>query len=319
MIAKLKKNILIFISLAAILYLILSLYADYNSIKQAFKKFNWAYFPLLIILAFLNYQFRFIKWHYYIKLLNIELKIMDSYKIFMSGLVMSVTPGKFGEVIKAYLVKNKTNVNVAKTAPIIFVERLTDLISVILLALIGAFYFNFAKTFVLITLFLFLIIVYLVSNKTITLRILGLLENIKFLNKYLHKINEAYESSYNMLQLRELLYMIFVSIVAWGFECIAYYLILINFNISFGIIETILFAMFVYTLSTIIGSISMLPGGLGLTEIAFTFLMQSKGIPKDLSVASTMIIRVVTLWFAVIVGILFTLNYQKELKNIEDI
>jgi uncharacterized protein (TIRG00374 family) len=77
--------------------------------------------------------------------------------------------------------------------------------------------------------------------------------------------------------------------------------------------------MFVYTLSTIIGSISMLPGGLGLTEIAFTFLMQSKGIPKDLSVASTMIIRVVTLWFAVIVGILFTLNYQKELKNIEDI
>jgi uncharacterized protein (TIRG00374 family) len=237
----------------------------------------------------------------------------------MSGLVMSVTPGKFGEVIKAYLVKNKTNVNVAKTAPIIFVERLTDLISVILLALIGAFYFNFAKTFVLITLFLFLIIVYLVSNKTITLRILGLLENIKFLNKYLHKINEAYESSYNMLQLRELLYMIFVSIVAWGFECIAYYLILINFNISFGIIETMLFAMFVYTLSTIIGSISMLPGGLGLTEIAFTFLMQSKGIPKDLSVASTMIIRVVTLWFAVIVGILFTLNYQKELKNIEDI
>ncbi|HOJ38561.1 MAG TPA: lysylphosphatidylglycerol synthase transmembrane domain-containing protein [Ignavibacteriales bacterium] len=319
MLEKLKKNILLFSGLAAILYLLLSFYADYTQIKITFLRFNWLLFPFLLLLALCNYIFRFLKWHYYIKLLKIDLDFWLSYKIFMTGLVMSVTPGKFGEVIKAYLVKNKTNESISKTMPIIFVERLTDLISVIILALIGSLYFNIAKTFVLIVLAVFLGIVILLSNINIFNKFSSLLKKFNIYAKYSSKIEQAYNSSYEMIKIKPLTEMVLLSIFSWIFECIAYYLILLSFNINFGFVDTFLFAVLVYTLSTIIGSISMLPGGLGAAEISFTAIIQSKGINKEVAVVTTMLIRFVTLWFALILGSIFALFFNNELKNVENI
>lgn len=319
MLEKLKKNILIFSGVAALLYLVLSIYADFNQIKYTLSKFNWIIFPILLMLAFTNYIFRFFKWHYYINLLKVPLDFWDSFKIFMSGLVMSVTPGKFGEVIKAYLVKNKTGVAISKTMPIIFVERLTDLISVIILCLVGVLYFDILKMFVIIILLIFIALVILLSSRKIFEVVTNFLNRYKIFNKYYPKIVQAYDSSYEMIQIKPLVEMVFLSIFSWFFECIAYFLIIISFNINFGFVETFLFAILVYTLSTIIGSITMLPGGLGAAEISFTAIIQAKGVSKDVAVASTLLIRFVTLWFALIVGAIFAFIYNAELKKIENI
>ncbi|MFW9806266.1 MAG: lysylphosphatidylglycerol synthase domain-containing protein, partial [Candidatus Thorarchaeota archaeon] len=62
-------------------------------------------------------------------------------------------------------------------------------------------------------------------------------------------------------------------------------------------------ATFVHATASIIGAISFLPGGVGtyeLTSVALiTFLLGLT--PADAS-AATILIRVVTLWFSVIVG-----------------
>jgi uncharacterized protein (TIRG00374 family) len=71
-------------------------------------------------------------------------------------------------------------------------------------------------------------------------------------------------------------------------------------------------AVFIYGFSTIAGSIAMLPGGLGVTEASLTGLMILMKIPKDVSVAATFIIRVATLWFAVLIGIVAVYFYQKH-------
>ena len=69
-------------------------------------------------------------------------------------------------------------------------------------------------------------------------------------------------------------------------------------------------ATFIYAFSTIVGAIAMMPGGVGATEATLTGLMLLLQIPKDISVASTIIIRVSTLWFAVLVGIIALYIYQ---------
>jgi uncharacterized protein (TIRG00374 family) len=60
----------------------------------------------------------------------------------------------------------------------------------------------------------------------------------------------------------------------------------------------------------------MLPGGLGVTEGSLTFMLIRNNVPKDIAVASTFIIRVVTLWFAVLVGIISVTIYQKRFGKI---
>ena len=102
--------------------------------------------------------------------------------------------------------------------------------------------------------------------------------------------------------------MTVLSLFSWCFECFGYYLILINFKIDVNL----LWASFSYSFATVLGAVSMLPGGLGVTEGSLTLLLIEKNYPKDLAVASTFIIRVVTLWFAVLIGIISVSFYQRR-------
>ena len=61
----------------------------------------------------------------------------------------------------------------------------------------------------------------------------------------------------------------------------------------------------------------MLPGGLGVTEGSLTFLLVQKQVATDVAVATTFLIRVVTLWFAVLVGIISLSLYQKRYGKIK--
>ena len=109
--------------------------------------------------------------------------------------------------------------------------------------------------------------------------------------------------------------MTILSLISWGFECLGYYFILKNFDADFGL----LWASFSYSFSTIVGAISMLPGGLGLTEgaLTLTYLLMENGIAADISVTTTFIVRAVTLWFAVLVGIVSLSFYQKRFGKIK--
>ena len=101
MLKKIKKKILISLAVGGLIYLLFTIYADYKNVAQAFEEFNWLLFPFLLLLSLLNYLTRYLKWDYYLNLINVKIKKIDSFSIFMSGLIMSVTPGKFGEAFKS--------------------------------------------------------------------------------------------------------------------------------------------------------------------------------------------------------------------------
>jgi glycosyltransferase 2 family protein len=312
MLKKIKKKILISLAVAGLVYLGFTIYADYNQVAGAFKEFSWILLPLLLLLSLCNYFIRFLKWDYYLALLKIKIKKIDSLSIFMSGLIMSVTPGKFGELLKAYLVKEISGTPISKTAPIIFVERITDFVSLMMVALLGAYLFNYGRTIAVLVSLFFLLILIIISSRKIALPLLNMLEKIKFLKKHLESIQNIYESSYKMLRPLPLIYMTLLSLFSWFFEYLGYYLILKNFNVDLGII----WASFSYAFATVVGAISMLPGGLGVTEGSLTLLLIQQGYQADIAVASTFIIRAVTLWFAVLVGIISVSFYQKRFGKI---
>lgn len=313
MLQRVKKNVLIFTAAAGVIYLGFTIYADFDKLIDAFSRFSWYLFPLLLLLAYLNYLSRFFKWDYYVRILNIPLKRIDSFYIFMSGLIMSVTPGKMGELLKAFLVKQVAGTPVSKTAPVIFVERITDFISLIIIALIGAYAFNYGKGIVIGVGIFFLLILVIISSTRLSFAIIGFLEKSGFLKKHIEKIHNIYQSAYSLLRPKPLVYMSLLSLVSWSLECLGYYLILVNFGTGLSL----LWASFSYAFSTIIGAVSMLPGGLGVTEGSLTFLLVQKNISNEIAVASTFIIRVVTLWFALVVGIISVTVYQKRFGKIK--
>ena len=314
MLKQIKKRILISLVVAGALYLALTIYADLNNLSKVLSKFSLWLFPLVLILSLLNYISRFLKWDYYLLILKVNIKRIDSFSIFMSGLIMSVTPGKMGEILKAYLVKQISGTPISRTAPIIFAERITDFISLVIIALVGAYVYDYGRNIVLGVGIFFLLVVLIISNKNIALPIINQFEKIKFLKKHLLNIHAAYDSSYLLLRPLPLFYITMLSFVSWSFECLGYHIILTNFDVDLSY----LWASFSYAFATIVGAISMLPGGLGLTEGSLTYMLIQKSYSKEVAVASTFIIRAVTLWFAVLVGIISVSLYQKRFGKITD-
>ncbi|MDQ7816827.1 MAG: lysylphosphatidylglycerol synthase transmembrane domain-containing protein [Melioribacteraceae bacterium] len=311
MIEKLRKNLVFSFLLTAVVFFAIAVYADFNSVINSFIKFNWLLLPVLLFLSLGNYVVRFIKWEYYLRLLSIKISLDKSIKIFFSGLSMSASPGKMGEVLKSFLLKEILNEPISKTASIIFAERLTDFLSLTFLAITGIYFFNYSAIWVYLVLIFFVMLIIAISNRKIAGSVIGVLNKFSYLKSHSSKIINLYESAYILLQPKPLLRMILLSTFSWFFECFAFYLILINFDVS----VTILFPTFVYALSTIAGAVSMLPGGLGVTEGSLSLILISRGIAKETAVAATFIIRVVTLWFAVILGSAVLFIFQRQYKN----
>ena len=69
----------------------------------------------------------------------------------------------------------------------------------------------------------------------------------------------------------------------------------------------------IYAAATLVGAITTLPGGLGGTEAGMVSLLQQNGLPRDAASAGTLLVRVVTLFFAAILG-LVALVFVKRMK-----
>src|SRR2546425_9799852 len=109
----------------------------------AIVHFRWEYLPLILGLTLFNYFWRFIKWQYYLRRLEVKISWRKSRLIFISGLSMAITPGKVGELLKSYLLKRSTGAAISRTSPIIVAERLTDGIAMICLAATGLVLYRF--------------------------------------------------------------------------------------------------------------------------------------------------------------------------------
>ena len=308
MIEKVKKNIFIAIAFSALIYLGLSFYANFNDVASAIEKFDWIYFIIILILSYLTFFTRYLKWEYYLRLLDIKISKSDSYQIFMSSLIMSVTPGKVGDLLKSYMLKKTYDIPVSETAPIVLAERITEFLSLLLIALVGIYFYDQGKLIVILLAFLVFGLVLILTNKKASSWILSKLANFRFVKKHINNFSIVLTNSHKMLQPFPFINMILLSLISWIFEGFGFYLILIKFGIDISLG----WSFFIYAFSIIIGSIAMIPGGLGVTEGSLTLLLIESGATKNIAVAATFIFRVATLWFAVIIGVFSLVLYQKK-------
>lgn len=284
-----KSNLWIGLIIGVIIYFVLIVYGDSEEVLSALSSFNIEYLPILLALAFTNYILRAAKWHYFFKVLNMEISFKENLYIFFSGLMMAVTPGKFGEVWKSWLIRDFRGYDVHKTMPIIFADRMTDVIAIIALASIGVFIFRLNILSFTIAILVLAGLIVLLRSELIMLRIFKRFETLR----------EAYVVSRPLLNLWPLSIAAGISIMAWFMECLAFYLTFKGFSAEAGLFES----TFIYAFSSMAGALTMVPGGLGVTEASMTALSSRLlMLDRPTAVAATLMIRAVTLWFAVAVG-----------------
>jgi len=301
-----SKRILIFIILGIIVFGLIIFYGDYNQISKSLHLIRIETVLILIALTFMNYIFRFFKWQYFLKVLGIKTSFTNSFLIFFSGLSMSITPGKVGEVLKSYLLKETDKIQVKKSIMIIFTERVTDVIGLGILSLLGISSFFFHLYSIILILFVIVGIILVLTNRKIFFKLSGIASKFPVIGKYATNLEEVYNSSKSLMSVKPITFSIGISVVSWFFECLALYVLLFSLSSPLSIFQS----TFIFSFSSIFGSVLVLPGGLGAAEGSFLALLVFSGISKSVAALATIIIRISTLWFGVLLGLisLFVLN-----------
>lgn len=314
MFRQVRGKIVLSIVFGVLVIAALSLVADVRKLSATLSNFNWALLPAILGLTIFNYALRFAKWQYYLRLIGVRnLSASDSFGIFFSSFTMVMTPGKVGELLKSYLLRRVAGTPIAASAPIILAERMTDGLAMVFLAALGLVNFRFGWPVLVFTLAAALIATALVQHRPTAERLLGYGERIGPLASRIHHLREFYESSYEILRPRPLGLAVLCGIVSWAGECVAFYLVLIGLGLPSSW-SLLIAATSILALSTLIGSVSMLPGGLGVADASIAFLLTlavaSPPMTGDIAVAGSLLIRFATLWFGVILGAIVVVIYR---------
>lgn len=297
-----RKVVVVMLAAVAV-YLVFAVVSGLSKLAGALATFAWWTFAAALCLAFGNYVLRFFKWQYYLKLLDIRgVPAGDSFLTFLSGFVLSVTPGKVGEVFKSFVLYETYAVPAARSAPIVVAERLTDLIGVIVLIVAGSMKFKGGLIWAGAGSVLVGSLLVIIASRRISMWLVAVVEWLPGPGKKLApKLREAYESLYTLTRPSRLVLPTLLSIAAWFLECLALWVILYGFHQS----PSVLGASFFYATSTLAGALIPVPGGLGVTETVMNTLMRQLGSVEAASATGAMLlVRFATLWFAVIVGFL---------------
>lgn len=301
---KLERRVLLGLLLGVAVYAVMAIWADAAAVGDAVLAFHWPWLLAALALSFGNYFLRFLKWQYYLGIVSVRVPRGESFAAFLASFALTVTPGKVGEVVKSYLLKRSRGIPIAVTAPIVVAERLTDLIALLILAFVGLSTYAAGVEALVLSSAVVAGGLVLLATVPAMLWLISRFERIPWIGpRAAPRLRVAYASMRALIGLRPLLVAIALSVVGWGLECLAFDWVIGGFDAGR---PALVAATFLYASTTVLGALTFLPGGLGVTEGGLSVGLVQLGLlpTESVAVAATYLIRFATLWFAVVLGVI---------------
>jgi len=275
---------------------------DVEELGARLDGFSWWAFVACLGLALLNYAIRFVRWQLYLRHQRAHVPLASSALVFGAGLSLSITPAKLGELVKSYLLREMHGTPATATAPIVVAERVTDLIALLLLAVVGVAVYGVETTLVIVAAAVVGAGLVLLAWPRPTRVLIDLFTRPRFAQRFRAPMHEMYGGLAALCRPKLLVGATLIAVPAWGAECVGFAGIVNAFpgaQVDLGL------AIVIYAATTIAGALSFLPGGLGVTEASMTILLVEGAARLDRAAAvdATLLTRLATLWFAVLLGL----------------
>jgi len=295
------RRILITVVLAVFVFAALSLLSDVRALGSSLSSFTWRSLGIALALVLGNYALRFMRWQYYLRHLDVQVPATTSALVFLAGFVMSVTPGKMGELFKSLLLYEYRGVGIARTASVVVAERLLDLVALVFLVSLGSTAFEHGRAVAVVGGLVVLAIVLGCTVRPLGEFVLGRLARFRAGARIVPKLREAYIALQALTRPVPFAIGGVYALLGWTLECVATWFLLDGFA---GVGVSWQGATFGYAAGTLAGALAMLPGGLGVAEVGMAGLFRAAapGLSLPTATAATILVRLSTLWFGVVLG-----------------
>jgi uncharacterized membrane protein YbhN (UPF0104 family) len=288
---------IISVVLAIGVYAALAFWNDAAKFAEAVRRVGAGEGALLLALSLANYALRSVRWRFFLARLGHRLPWGRSTANYVAGFALTTTPGKAGEAIRSMLLKREFAVAVTDSLAAFFAERFSDVLALALLsALALAFlpYGNYVAAAVVAGVVLAL---WIAACDARTARIAHVIAKV-LPHRYAAPLGSLVGQAGRLTRGATLAAGLALSLAAWAAEGYALYLIAASMGAHAGVAAGI----GVYSMALLGGALFFLPGGLGSTEAFMFVLLMQLGLDPVAAGAATVISRVTTLWFAVLLG-----------------
>ena len=296
---KLDNRIIPILVAAIGIYAIFLFISDYNVITEKISNFKINYLPLILLLVSASWVPLIIKWHFLLKNCEIDIPLRKSIAVFFAGVAFEITPGQIGALIKSQLLKTSSNIPRTKTVPIIVAEKVYDLIGAILASIIGIIILGMDFYLIIIAILALAVIFFFMFYRPASEIFFKRITKTKFFSKYVDNMSEFHAIIQKSTNVKAATICILLGVTYWFIISSAAYYTLIAFDIN---VLDYLTVLAIYTTSILLGAISFVPAGIGVTEGSIAGLFTLNGIDVSTALILSVMIRVLTLWFSVSVG-----------------
>ena len=293
-----------------IFYVIFIAYSDFEEFSINISQFDFSYLPIILAFVFLGIMIKSLRQQLLYKQIEVYISFKTGILLFISGLSMEATPGGSGELIKSYYLKKKFGYPLAKTFPTVIMERLLDLAGIAgILLIVGLLLDNYNIISLMLILLSTLSLIFASGKKKKLFNfLLSIIEKIPILKKQASSFSESYQVFGELTSGKIMTKTLGLSFFVWMTDAIMIYFIFMGFNLNFDII----FSTFSMYSSLLLGSLTMVPAGIGVTEVSFVEILRGEGVDTATSTSLVILFRLVTIWFLTVLGFCATRYFLKN-------
>ncbi|MEE4184831.1 MAG: lysylphosphatidylglycerol synthase transmembrane domain-containing protein [Gammaproteobacteria bacterium] len=306
------RQLLAGIALAATFYAALIAFADGRAVMAACRALGGSTWLAVLGLSGLNYLLRYARWDYYLRQLGYRVPRSAQLTIYIAGFAFTTTPAKAGEATRS-LYLHHYGVTYTHSLAALLVERCVDVLAMLLLAALALAAVSDLRGLFVIVLLLVVVLLQVVHSSWLSRQLARLAAggNRPLVARGSAGLLQILHTARPLLQSGPLYGGVLAGLLAWGGEGLALYLILEQLGASLSP----WLATGVYGMSVLAGAATLVPGGLGGTELAMQYLLEASGVLSEPAISAVIICRVATLWFAVGLGLLAVLALAGEARR----
>ena len=296
-----------------------------DQIITALQTANINYVILAVVIQFVILGLWNTRWSVICKSLDIPHSQLSLFAMNIVGLAINdLTPSgrSGGEPVRAYLLSKSSSESFKRTFATVMGDKIFDTFPFMVLAIFAIAYlmlylhlstaiFSLLLLALIIFILALVFIVYICINETVGIRTIGWIfrQVRRFTSRDLDDYEDQAKSSligfqsslkYLMKDRKLLVEATIISFVVWFMELLRVYVVFMAFgvHVSLGMIAA------VFLVSTLIGIIPALPGGLGSIDGVMILLYSMAGISASVSTAATLVERMISLWMVIIIGVI---------------
>ena len=290
-------------------FLIIRNFNNFKNVPDLLRNLDISFLILGVFFYFLGIAGDIFKLDILLRAQNIAISKKYLFKLLFIGFffnnLLPTTVG--GDAYRIYDLSKNKKVPVNKSISAVFLGRFMGMVSGIfylILSLLFGMYRYLDKPFIiilLIMLFLIIILIFMLCKPKI-FKIHILFKKTKFLQKFEEKIKSFFKvlSSYRH-EVKSLFISLFYSLSLLMLTFTSFYFISRSIGINLSIIHFI----FIVPLVSIVSSIPISIGGIGIRENTLIFLLIALGVAKNKALTFSIIVLLITLLNAVLGGLIY--------------